>query len=272
MIVFPNAKINLGLHVLEKRKDGYHAIETLFLPVSCCDILEIEPSKTSAQFTYTGIPLPGNPAENLCQRAYALLAEEFSLPPVQLHLHKMLPNGAGMGGGSADAAFTLRTLNEIFKLGLSRETLSEKALQIGSDCPFFIYNTPMLARGMGEVLEKFPIDVSAYFIGIVKPPVAVSTAAAYRQIQPKMPAVSLTEVLKMPIGEWRGFLTNDFEEGVFRHFPHIQEVKEKLYAAGAIYASMSGSGSAVFGIFEQEPVLYFPADYWLWKGKAGIFS
>lgn len=250
MILFPNAKINLGLNIKSKRPDGYHEIETIFYPINLCDVLEILPSN-QLTFTTSGIDIPGK--GNLCIDAYHLLREDFNIPAVHIHLHKCVPVGAGLGGGSSDAAFTLKALNEIFDLQLSSEQLRVYAEQIGADCPFFIKNKPMLATGVGEILESIELDLSAYHIVIVKPNFHVSTEEAYSLVTPNEPSSSLSDLIKNPVNEWQ--LQNDFEQSIFTKYPAIEELKNSLYEQGAVYAAMSGSGSSVFGLFESQPKL-----------------
>ena len=258
MIVFPNCKINLGLHITRKRDDGYHDLETVFYPVPVRDVLEIVQAH-AVQFSTSGVPVPG---ENLCQKAYEWLKKDFpQIPPVAMHLHKKIPLGAGLGGGSADGAFTLRLLNEQFRLGLSQDELMAYALQLGSDCPFFIVNKPCLATGRGEWLTPVAVDLSAYSILLVHPGIHVNTGWAFSQIQPVMPLKSLAEIVQEPVPSWRGLLKNDFEEPVCTQYPEMAAIKEKLYQSGAIYASMSGSGSCFYGIFDTLPVIEWPASY-----------
>ena len=250
MILFPNAKINLGLHIKSRRADGYHELETIFYSVNFCDVLEILPSD-ELTFTSSGISIPGE--GNLCLNAYHLLKQDFNIPAVRIHLHKIIPIGAGLGGGSSDAAFTLKGLNKLFDLQLTNEQLRIYALQIGADCPFFIENKPMLATGIGEVLESIDLDLSAYKIAIVKPNIHISTAEAYSAVTPKEPLFSLRDLIKYPVNEWQ--LQNDFEQSVFEKYPIIKDLKNSLYEQGAVYAAMSGSGSSVFGLFETHPNL-----------------
>lgn len=260
MILYPNAKINLGLSVLQKREDGFHNLETLFYPVNVHDVLEIVEGKELRMCQY-GIEYPGDPMDNLCIKAYRALAADFDIPPVEIHLFKKVPVGAGLGGGSSDAAFTLRALNEMFSLELSDEKLAAYAATLGSDCPFFVYNRPMLGTGRGEILE--PVEVPAlegFEIKLVYPPYFVSTAAAYGGIIPRSrwPEMgweadtrSVMDILSQPVETWKNSLVNDFEKTVFAKIPELAAYKEELYAQGAVYASMSGSGSAFFGIFRK---------------------
>ena len=260
MILYPNAKINIGLNVLEKREDGFHNLETLFYPIHATDVLEIVEADELQMHQY-GIEYPGDPMDNLCVKAYKALRNDFDIPPVAIHLYKKIPVGAGLGGGSSDAAFTLRGLNEMFSLGLSDSQLADYAATLGSDCPFFIYNRPMIGTGRGEILEPaeiYPLD--EYEIRMVYPPYFVSTAAAYGGIIPRDKRVAngekfdsrqLLEMLSAPVETWKDCVVNDFENTVFAKIPQIADFKEELYAQGAVYASMSGSGSACFGIFRK---------------------
>ena len=239
--------------MVEKRNDGYHNLETIFYPVKLSDALEIVKSEKT-EFTTSGIPIDGDSENNLVLRAYRLLQAEFDLSAVKIHLHKMIPFGAGLGGGSADAAFALKMLNRIFNLNLSTSELESYASKIGADCPFFIQNKPTFAHGIGDQFKEVKVDLSNYKVVIVKPPYSVSTAEAYRNIQPAKADFDLMNIASLPIDEWKNVIRNDFENSVFPIYPEIKEIKQKLYNAGAIYASMSGSGSAVFGIFRHLPV------------------
>lgn len=262
MICFPNAKINLGLDIVSKREDGYHNLETVFYPVGLKDALEIVPfaSGTSAslsdqrryRFFQSGIHIQGCADNNLVIRALNLISEEKNIPSVDIHLLKKIPFGAGLGGGSADAAFMLRLLNEAFQLDYSDERLMQFAAKLGADCPFFIKNRPAFATGIGDELEEVDVNLDRYFFVLVKPPVAVPTKEAYAMIVPRQPAVSLKEIVQQPVSEWKNVMKNDFEVPVFKKYPEIGAIKNRLYDLGAIYASMSGSGSAVFGFFEEE--------------------
>jgi 4-diphosphocytidyl-2-C-methyl-D-erythritol kinase len=268
MVAFPPCKINLGLHILRKRSDGYHDLETCFLPVPWSDILEIIPA---AQFSFTtsGLEVPGNPADNLCVRAYHLLKEDFPLPPVQMHLHKIIPTGAGLGGGSSDAAHTLRLLNTLCELNLTPGQLATYAARLGSDCAFFVYDQPMLGTGRGEILEPLPIDLKGKYLAICKPNIHVSTAEAYAGVTPLVPSTSIKEILTTkPFEEWWFHLKNDFEASIMAKHSAIRNTKDKFYVQGARYASMSGSGAAVFAIFDNDVALD-PEAYEgvLWKGQ-----
>jgi 4-diphosphocytidyl-2-C-methyl-D-erythritol kinase len=252
MICFPNAKINLGLRVVSKRPDGYHNIETVFYPVPLCDALEMIPSETNeTTFTQTGILVDGNPGDNLVMKALRLLEKDFDLPEIAVYLRKQIPFGAGLGGGSADAAFMLKLLNDFAGLGLSVEQLEKYASRLGADCPFFIRNSPVFAEGIGDVFTPVEISLRGYYLVLVKPDIHVSTKEAYAGITPKQPTSRLTEMIRLPLAEWKTLMINDFEEGIFARYPAIGAIKQALYDRGAIYASMSGSGSSVFGIFEK---------------------
>jgi 4-diphosphocytidyl-2-C-methyl-D-erythritol kinase len=239
VVAFPPCKINLGLNVIRKRADNYHDIETCFYPVPWTDILEVIRSD-KFEFTVTGNIIPGNTDDNLCVRAYRLL----KTPPVKIHLHKIIPTGAGLGGGSSDAAWTLRLLNDVFELGLTKDELKRYASQLGSDCPFFIEDGPMIGKGRGEILTKTDMTLKDKFVVIVKPDVHVSTAEAYGGVVPKESTLDIHNLTS---------LKNDFEDSVFQRYPVIRSIKQQLYSAGAMYAAMSGSGSAVFGIFSAAP-------------------
>lgn len=254
MVDFPNAKINLGLYITEKRPDGFHNIESVFCAVDFCDVLEIQPEK-HLQFSSSGLEIPPSEGGNLCLQAYHLLKEDFSLPPVQIHLHKVIPIGAGLGGGSADAAFTLKMLNKLFQLGLSSEQLEAYARRLGSDCAFFIQNEARFCRGKGDIFEKCALDLQGYKAHLVYPNIHISTVEAYRGVQPQKPSVNLKEQLNtIDIRNWKSFLLNDFEAVIFPKYPNLLKIKAQLYEAGALYVSMSGSGSCIYGIFEEDSV------------------
>ena len=253
MLLFPNAKLNLGLHVTARRPDGFHTLETAFVPIAWCDALEVLPTDAAeTTLTLTGRPIAGDATTNLCRRAWVLLKADFpALPPAALHLHKVVPVGAGLGGGSADAAFTLRGLNEVFGLGLSSEELAPYARRLGADCAFFLLNHPVLASGRGDEFAPLALpQLAGCSVVVVWPGVGIATAEAFRGVVPAAPAVPLAAVLARPLTEWRGALVNDFEVALAPRFPVLGEVKQRLYDAGATYASLSGSGSAVFGVFE----------------------
>lgn len=251
MILYPNVKLNLGLHVLRRRPDGFHDLETLFVPYfPITDILEISESAEASDIEIIGGDW--DPQTDLCWRALQLIKDDFDIPEVHIRLTKRAPVGAGLGSGSSDAAFTLKMLNEMFSLGLDDKALADYAARLGSDCAFFVYNRPMTGEGRGEILEAYDIDLSAYEIKVEIPEgVAVSTREAYGGIVPREPETGLREVLARPVTEWKDCLVNDFETTVFAKHPEIADLKQSFYERGAVYAAMSGSGSAVFGIFEK---------------------
>lgn len=255
MLVFPNCKINLGLHVCNKREDGFHDIETIFYPIALTDALEILPShntNSAILFTASGLLIDGKEEDNICIKAYHLLKNDFpQISPIKMHLHKAIPLGAGMGGGSADGSFTLTLLNQIFNLGLSSEQLLAYALQLGSDCPFFIINKASYAIGRGEVMKAIDINLSAYKIAIVNPGIHINTGWAFSQLTPTIPLLSLEKIISQPVDTWKDALLNDFEKPVFEKYPAIRNIKQELYALGATYAAMSGSGSTVYGLFKN---------------------
>lgn len=251
MITFPNAKINLGLRITEKRPDGYHNLESVFYPVGWNDVLEILPAP-ELSFKSTGLPIPGGEATNLCLKTYLLLKTDFDLPPVRMHLHKVVPIGAGLGGGSADGAFTLNLLNEQFSLGLSIVQREEYARKLGSDCAFFIQNQPRFCFGKGDEFEETSVSLAGVWAVLVNPGIHVSTAEAYAGVTPRKPETDLRQALARPRETWHQTVKNDFEESLLSRYPAIARLKEKLYEAGAFYASMTGSGSTVYGFFSQQ--------------------
>ena len=263
MVVFPNCKINLGLNIVRKRTDGYHDLETVFYPIKLRDALEaIRADQTT--FNQSGIIVEGNAEDNLCMKAYRLLKKDFpQLPEVSIHLHKAIPMGAGLGGGSADGAFMLKLLNEKFGLNLTQQQLIDLALQLGSDCPFFIINKPSFATGRGEQMTPVDLDLSAYDIVIINPGIHISTREAFSQLIPTQPEKSIKEIIQQPVSTWKDELVNDFEKPVFKLYPIISEIKESLYKKGAVYAAMTGSGSTVFAIFVKGQTidLDFPPAY-----------
>ncbi|HPB05874.1 MAG TPA: 4-(cytidine 5'-diphospho)-2-C-methyl-D-erythritol kinase, partial [Prolixibacteraceae bacterium] len=240
------------LEVIRKRDDGFHDIETVFYPLSLSDILEMNVSANTS-LTLSGIDIVDDPNNNLVMKAYRLLKNDFSLPPVSFHLHKQIPTGAGLGGGSADGAYTLKGLNTLFNLNIDAEKLENYASQLGSDCAFFIQNKPVFAEGRGNIFTTTDLSLKDYWLVLVKPACAVSTAQAYGGVKPEVPGSKLTELVKMPVSEWEGKVVNRFEKSVFGIFPEIERIKQTLFQKGAIYTAMSGSGSTVFGIFDQVP-------------------
>jgi 4-diphosphocytidyl-2-C-methyl-D-erythritol kinase len=297
MLTFPNAKINIGLHITEKRPDGFHNLESCFYPVGWSDVLEILPAE-KLSFKSTGIPIPGNPETNLCLKAYHLVKQDFDIPPVMIHLHKVVPIGAGMGGGSADCAFTIKTLNELFELHLTNEQMENYARTLGSDCAFFIQNRPQYCFGKGDEFSEIALDLSGKYIVLVNPNIHISTAEAYSGVKPvkvryltpsPSPAergaiysqnsplngrgaggevLDLKEILQKPVNQWVDVVKNDFENHLLPKYPTIANIKNTLYTQGAEYACMTGSGSTVFGIFEKEIDLQeIFAEYSVWQGK-----
>lgn len=251
MIVFPNCKINLGLHIVRKRADGFHDLETVFYPLQLTDALEVL-SPGTLQFNSSGIEIPGAAADNLCLQAWHLLKKDFpAITPVDIHLHKHIPIGAGLGGGSADAAFMLMHLNQRFQLHLTTEQLVDYAAVLGSDCPFFVLNKACYATGRGEILTPVELDLKGRTIVLVYPDIHVNTGWAFKQLTPKEPEVSLLEVIRRPVEEWKGLMKNDFEAPIFSAHPELQKIKAEMYDQGAVYATMSGSGSAMVGIFPE---------------------
>ncbi|MDB4105321.1 4-(cytidine 5'-diphospho)-2-C-methyl-D-erythritol kinase [Salibacteraceae bacterium] len=282
MVVFPNIKINLGLYITGKRPDGYHNIESIFYPVQWKETLEITDRQEGLEafpqlqsltevgkvrFMSYGIPIPGNADSNLCIKVYQSLEEWFNLPSIDMHLLKTLPIGAGLGGGSADAAFTLKALKDYFQLRLSDVEAKDLLAKIGSDCPFFWENKPMFVYGRGEKMRPIDLDLSKYFVLIVNPNIHISTKEAYSGVKPSAPAIDLEMMPSIGVEGWKDVLVNDFEASVFPKYPIIKEIKERLYAKGALYASMTGSGSTLYGIFEESPSDLEFSQYITWNGK-----
>ena len=254
MITFPNAKINLGLNIVEKRPDGYHNLETIFYPINLQDALEVtrrENNDKEYTLHISGSSLEGEPEDNLVVKAYKLLKKDYpGLLPVDIHMYKHIPAGAGLGGGSSDAACMIKLLNDKFSLGLSTERMEEYAVKLGADCSFFIRNKPVFATGIGNLFEPVELSLKGYHIILIKPDIFVSTRDAFAEIKPVRPAVSLKEIVKQPMETWKNSMKNDFEDSVFKKFPEIADIKDELYDLGAVYAAMSGSGSSVYGIFK----------------------
>ncbi len=254
MIQFPHAKINIGLKVIRKRPDGFHDIETLMYPIGLSDVLEIVPAKDGVfEFFSTGLSIDGNPEDNLCVRACRLISQKYALPEVKIHLHKVIPSGAGLGGGSSDAAFVLKLIRRIFSIKMCNNELEEMAATLGSDCSFFINGKPALSMGKGEILTRVPFNLSGYYLLLVKPPANVSTAWAYGNVIPSGESLPDMNHSSTNIESYTSLLTNDFEKIVMKSFPEVRRIKEKLVKMGAIYAAMSGSGSAVYGLFRNAP-------------------
>ncbi|WP_320168232.1 4-(cytidine 5'-diphospho)-2-C-methyl-D-erythritol kinase [Mangrovibacterium marinum] len=269
MITYPIAKVNLGLLVTDKRPDGFHNLETIFYPIQMQDTLEVVESD-QFQFSSSGIAIDGKPDDNLVVKAFRLIKDDYEIPDVKIHLHKTIPSGAGLGGGSSDAAYTLRSLNELFKLEIEGEKLMEYALQLGSDCPFFLQDKPVFATGRGEKMVEIPLTLKEYYLILVKPPVHVSTALAYQNIVPQKPRLSLRGLVGFPVNKWKGNVLNHFEKYVFQAYPEVEQIKQTLYEQGATFALMSGSGSAVYGLFRSEKrgiEKLFPEDYQVFRQR-----
>lgn len=272
MLFFPNTKINIGLNVISRRSDGYHNIETIFCPIGLSDVLEFVPLKGMpagyVDFSYSGIQVDGPDESNLCVKAYRVLCNSFNLPAVAIHLHKIVPPGAGLGGGSSDAAFMLKNLNTQFELNLSEEQLCDFASLLGSDCAFFIKNRPLFGYERGNRFREIPLFPKYFDIVVINPGIHISTAEAYSGVQPAMPRHRLEELINLPVEAWRDRITNDFEAGIVKKHPIIADIKYKLYNMGAVYASMSGSGSSVYGLFHEKAPdtgIQFP-EFFCWSG------
>lgn len=261
MVIFPNCKINLGLNVLRKREDGYHDIETVFYPIPIYDVLEIISSQDGkTQLSATGISV-GEYEQNLCLKARHLLKDDYpELPEIKMHLHKVIPMGAGLGGGSSDASFTLSLLNQKYNLNIPQQQLFDYALQLGSDCPFFLLNKPALASGRGEIVETIELSLSGYKMLIVNPGIHLNTKEIFQEIKPAIPVKKIKEIIQQPVSTWKYELINDFEEIVFPMHPLIKKIKENMYRHGAVYAAMSGTGSTLFGIFNSGDEINFPVE------------
>lgn len=268
MILFPNAKINIGLNVGSRRPDGFRNLESAFYPVQWTDALEMVPAE-KLSFQLSGIPVPGDPETNLCVKAFQLLQADYGIPAVAMHLHKNIPIGAGLGGGSADAAFALRLLNGLFELKLSPKVLEDYARRLGSDCAFFIRNKPVFATEKGDVFQPLPLDLSGYPCLLVYPNLHITTAEAYGLVALRQPEIPLLQLLQQDIASWKNTVYNDFETALFPRYPELAQIKARLYEQGALYAAMSGSGSTIYGIFPPGTTTYpdFPAQYRVWQGE-----
>jgi len=271
MIVFPNAKINIGLNVIRKRDDGFHDIETIFYPIPFSDILEailIDSDKNNIYISFSGINIDCDCSSNLVFKAYNLLRNFFDLPSLKVHLHKIIPPGSGLGGGSSNASFMLKIINHFIFDKLTELQLLEYASLLGSDCPFFIKNAPCFATGKGEIMENIDLDLSDYYIVIVIPKVIINTGKAYGAIKiGEKKENTLKELINLPIEEWKFYISNDFEKIVFEWYPELKKIKEELYNIGAIYSSLSGSGSSIYGIFKEKPILSeFLKKFFIWSG------
>jgi len=260
MITFPNAKINLGLNIVERRQDGYHNIETVFYPIPLTDVLEIVPAAGETTLSCYGNAVDCPPDKNLVMKAYRLLQERYHLPAVAMHLYKHIPDGAGLGGGSSDAAHALVMLNTMFELGIPDAELASMAVSLGADCAFFIHNRPLLATGIGDVFTPVDVDLKGKSLLLVKPPVGVDTRTAYSRVTPHAPEMALADIITRPVSSWDGLLVNDFEPSVFAALPQLWLIKAAILDAGAQYAAMSGSGSTVFGIFDSDKLAEQAAD------------
>ena len=272
MIYFAPSKINLGLQILERRGDGFHNLRSVMCPTGLCDIIEINQQTVEdipVQYSQSGISFEAHPEKNLCIRAWKSMASETELPGVAIHLHKQIPVGAGLGGGSSDAASVLRGLNQLARVPVAPERLEELAIQLGSDCPFFLHDVPMMLEGAGELLSRVYLSLRPFHLVILFPDIHISTASAYSGVVPSIPELHLRQLIEAPVDKWKGSVRNDFEEHTFIKYPLLKELKQTLYSAGALYASMSGSGSSLYGIFEKIPDL--PAEIQalvIWKGPA----
>lgn len=258
MITFPNAKINLGLNITEKRPDGYHNLETIFYPIPLEDALEACPRKEGPgcySLSQSGLSIEGDAENNLVVKAYKLLDETYHLPPVDIYLHKHIPSGAGLGGGSADAAFMLKLLNRMYRLNLTDDQLEAYAARLGADCAFFVRNQPTYAEGIGNIFSPVELSLAGWQLLLVKPNIFVSTRDAFARIRPRHPERNLRDLINQPVESWKDYMINDFEKSVFPQFPAIGDIKTELYRLGAVYASMSGSGSSVYGLFAPDVVL-----------------
>jgi 4-diphosphocytidyl-2-C-methyl-D-erythritol kinase len=265
MLRFPNSKLNLGLRILRKRADGFHDIDTAFYPLDWCDAIELLENPNGEEpvrISFSGIPVSGEASQNLVYRAWKMISHIHKIPPVKIHLHKNIPMGAGLGGGSADAAFIIKMLDEKFNLQLGTKKMEALASELGSDCAFFIKNKPLLASGKGDQFSEAKVSLDNYYIMVAYPGIHSNTAEAYHGVQPDDAGPSVAEVLdNFPPEKWKDHLVNHFEKSVFARYPEIEKLKMQLYESGAVYASMSGSGSAVFGIFEKKPHVTFPPHY-----------
>jgi 4-diphosphocytidyl-2-C-methyl-D-erythritol kinase len=270
MIVFPKAKINLGLHITGKRQDGYHDIETLFYPINLSDALEFVVSHESLKkdvLTVSGIDTGSIPEENLVYKTVLKLRERFKFPFLKIHLHKAIPTGAGLGGGSSDAAYFMKAINRCFGLQIKETNLKKIALDLGSDCPFFIYAKPAFASGRGEILKPFSNVLASFYLLLLNPGVPISTREAYQNCRPEHRSTSLFQLIDRPVTEWKGLIINDFEEFSFEKYPLIGEIKKELYRSGALFSLMSGSGSSIYGIFRFKPELPDELKHFvIWEG------
>lgn len=267
MIVFSNAKINLGLNIIAKRSDGYHDIETIMIPIGLCDIIEFVETPEKEDFKITGIIPDCEPEQNMLIKALRLIQEKYPIPDLKIHLHKCIPSGAGLGGGSSNAAFMLKGLNDYFELGISGKQLENFASVLGSDCPMFIRNKACLAKGKGDILKTIPFKESFYLV-LIFPGIAVSTKDAYNNVVFKQNTKSLTDLIKKDISIWKDIIENSFEKTIFNEYPQLNHIKSLLYEDGAVFASMSGSGSAIYGLFKDKPLLRSELEKMkIWEGR-----
>lgn len=266
MIAFPHCKINLGLDIVARRSDGFHEIDTVMVPVhGLCDSLEIVPADGGeVSMFFSGLAVDCAPEQNIVMKAWQLMHEAFGIPPVRIHLHKVIPFGAGLGGGSSDGAFALRMLAQLFQVECTDRQLEELAVKLGSDVPFFLYDRPLRCTGRGEIMEPIELSLLGYWIVLVKPPIHISTAEAYAQVVPEVPAVALPQRLGEPMERWHVCVGNDFEKMLWGRYPRLAALKESLYGAGACYASLSGSGSTLYGLFTEKPTYVADADCAAW--------
>ena len=269
MISYSPCKLNIGLEIISKRADGFHNLETVMYPVPLYDIIEIDSiSVNQFEFTQSGILVNTDTTDNLVYKAWTLLNSEYHFGGIKVHLHKQIPMGAGLGGGSANAATMIKMLNQLFNLSISNEEMEQKAAQLGSDCPFFIRNTPVFAYNTGTDFLDLALNLSTYHLVIIKPDVSVSTQQAYSGIKPKKANINLQTLSELSIDEWQDKVVNQFENHIFSQLPELEKIKEKLYNYGAVYSAMSGSGSAIYGLFKSEPnKLNFDESYFVWQGK-----
>ena len=271
MICFPNAKINIGLNIVSKRKDGYHNLETVFYPIPLKDVLEfVVPEKQikETSIEVSGTKLDISNKENICIKAFNLIANDYQLPELKMYLHKMIPSGAGLGGGSTDASFLLKQLNQYFKLNISEKKMVDYASKLGADCAFFLKNEAVFASGIGNQFEQVKLSLKGYYILVIKPHFSINTLNAFKDIRPAIPETSLKEIIKQPVSSWKNQIKNDFEVPLFQIHPELSKIKSDLYNLGADFASLSGSGSALYGLFKNKPQLNDNfKDFFCWKAK-----
>lgn len=272
MILNSPAKINIGLHIISRRPDGFHDLQSVMYPIGLNDIIEIReaaPGSDALSFSQSGIFIPAGSEKNLCEKAHEIFAKKREIPPVEIHLHKQIPVGAGLGGGSSNASLTLLGLNQLCSAPLPPETLHDMAAILGSDCPFFLHKQAMMMEGRGERLSSSSVNLDGLYLVLLFPDIHISTPEAYSGVSPTIPPTHLEKLLDVPVNKWKGKIVNDFEKGIFEKYPKIEMLKEELYSAGALYASLSGSGSSIYGIFPEQPELPDSVTpYIIWKGEA----